>query len=130
MESRKPFTLHQTGATPVRLEPIIFAIVGYYFGRLPGQRNEKTLKDEVNRQAAQTEEARKKQEEAQRKEGDQRAQVQGLGQKLKSVQAALGSAAPDIAPNELAPVLAKGGGTITEMALRQSVAAALRILEA
>ena len=33
-----------------RLEPIIFVIIGYYFGRLPAQQNEKSLKDEINRQ--------------------------------------------------------------------------------
>ena len=33
-----------------RLEPIIFVIIGYYFGRLPGQQNEQTLKDELGRQ--------------------------------------------------------------------------------
>lgn len=33
-----------------RIEPIIFVIVGYYFGRLPAQQNEKTLKGEINRQ--------------------------------------------------------------------------------
>jgi len=30
----------------LRLEPIIFVIIGYYFGRLPGQQNEKTLRNE------------------------------------------------------------------------------------
>jgi hypothetical protein len=34
----------------LRLEPIIFVIIGYYFGRLPGQQNEKTLKQEIGRQ--------------------------------------------------------------------------------
>lgn len=34
-----------------RLEPIIFVILGYYFGRLPGKENEQNLKNEVNRQA-------------------------------------------------------------------------------
>src|SRR5437660_8535349 len=34
----------------LRLEPIIFVIIGYYFGRLPAQQNEKTLKDEIGRQ--------------------------------------------------------------------------------
>ena len=33
-----------------RLEPLIFVIIGYYFGRLPGQQNEQTLKDEIGRQ--------------------------------------------------------------------------------
>lgn len=37
-----------------RLEPIIFVIIGYYFGRLPAQQNEKTLKDEINRQTQKT----------------------------------------------------------------------------
>ena len=34
----------------LRLEPIIFVIIGYYFGRLPAQQNEKTLNDEIGRQ--------------------------------------------------------------------------------
>lgn len=33
-----------------RIEPIIFLIIGYYFGRLPSERNERMLKDEVTRQ--------------------------------------------------------------------------------
>jgi len=33
-----------------RLEPILFIIMGYYFGRLPGEENELTLKDEIGRQ--------------------------------------------------------------------------------
>ncbi len=33
-----------------RLEPIIFVIIGYYFGRLPAQQTEKTLKGEIDRQ--------------------------------------------------------------------------------
>ena len=33
-----------------RLEPIIFVIIGYYFGRLPGQQNELTLRQEIERQ--------------------------------------------------------------------------------
>lgn len=34
-----------------RLEPIIFVIIGYYFGRLPAQENEQSLKEEVDRHA-------------------------------------------------------------------------------
>jgi hypothetical protein len=33
-----------------RLEPIIFVIIGYYFGRFPSQQNETTLKEEIDRQ--------------------------------------------------------------------------------
>jgi hypothetical protein len=32
-----------------RLEPLIFIIIGYYFGRLPGEENEKSLKVEIGR---------------------------------------------------------------------------------
>lgn len=35
----------------LRLEPIIFVIVGYCFGRLPAQQSERTLKDEIDRHA-------------------------------------------------------------------------------
>jgi hypothetical protein len=33
-----------------RLEPLVFIVIGYYFGRLPGEENEQTLKDEIGRQ--------------------------------------------------------------------------------
>ena len=32
-----------------RLEPLIFIIIGYYFGRLPGEENERSLKEEIGR---------------------------------------------------------------------------------
>jgi len=35
----------------LRLEPIIFVIVGYCFGRLPTQQSERMLKDEIDRHA-------------------------------------------------------------------------------
>jgi len=34
----------------LRLEPIIFVIISYYFGRLPAQQNEQTLKEEIGGQ--------------------------------------------------------------------------------
>jgi hypothetical protein len=37
-----------------RLEPIIFVIAGYYFGRLPGQTIEGSLKEEIVRQSQRT----------------------------------------------------------------------------
>jgi hypothetical protein len=37
-----------------RLEPIIFVIAGYYFGRLPGQSVERALKEEIIRQSKKT----------------------------------------------------------------------------
>jgi hypothetical protein len=40
-----------------RIEPIIFVIIGYYFGRLPAQQNENTLRVEINRQSQKAEAA-------------------------------------------------------------------------
>src|SRR5205823_11882948 len=48
----------------LRLEPIIFVIIGYYFGRLPAQQNEKTLKDEIGRQTQKADSAQHAKEQA------------------------------------------------------------------
>ena len=48
----------------MRLEPIIFAIIGYYFGRLPGQQNERTLKQEINRQTQRADASQSAKEQA------------------------------------------------------------------
>ena len=48
----------------MRLEPIIFVIIGYYFGRLPAQQNEKTLKDEIGRQTQKADAAQHAKEQA------------------------------------------------------------------
>ncbi len=47
-----------------RLEPIIFVIIGYYFGRLPAQQNEKTLKDEIKRQTQKADASQNAKEQA------------------------------------------------------------------
>ena len=49
-----------------RLEPIIFVIIGYYFGRLPAQANERTLKDEIDRQTRKTDAVQHAKEAAQK----------------------------------------------------------------
>jgi hypothetical protein len=48
----------------MRLEPIIFVIIGYYFGRLPTQQSEKTLKNEINRQTQKADAAQHAKEKA------------------------------------------------------------------
>lgn len=40
----------EANTTLLRLEPIIFILIGYYFGRLPSRQNEQSLKDEILRQ--------------------------------------------------------------------------------
>jgi hypothetical protein len=34
----------------LKFEPIIFILIGYYFGRMPSRQNEQSLKDEIARQ--------------------------------------------------------------------------------
>jgi|SoiMethySBSTD1v2_1073268.scaffolds.fasta_scaffold04711_5 hypothetical protein len=36
-------------AVLTRVEPLVFVIIGYYFGRIPGQQNEQSLKKEIGR---------------------------------------------------------------------------------
>ena len=78
----------------LRLEPIIFVIIGYYFGRLPAQQNEKTLKEEIGRQTQKADAAQHVKEQA--------LQTRGLEEKLKNVNAALTSAAPSTPSRRLA----------------------------
>src|ERR1043165_7771413 len=47
-----------------RLEPIIFVIIGYYFGRVPAQQTEQTLKEEIGRQAKRADAAQQARETA------------------------------------------------------------------
>lgn len=102
-----------------RLEPIIFVIIGYYFGRLPAQHNERTLKDEISRQTQKADAAQHAKENVQQSR-------EALEEKVKNVRAALASSG---APAKgLAESLDKAGGSAKEDALRNSVAAALNIL--
>lgn len=104
-----------------RLEPIIFVIIGYYFGRLPAQQNEKTLKDEIGRQTQKADAAQHAKEQAQQSR-------EALEEKVKNVSAALTSAAPATSTAKFAEEVHKTGGPIKEDGLRYSVGAALRIL--
>lgn len=65
-----------------RLEPIIFVIIGYYFGRLPAQQNEKTLKDEISRQTQKADAAQHAKEQAQQVR-------EALEEKVKNAKSAL-----------------------------------------
>ncbi len=49
----------------LRLEPLIFILVGYYFGRFPSRQNELSLKDEIARQTQKADAAQYAKEKAQ-----------------------------------------------------------------
>jgi len=106
----------------LRLEPIIFVIIGYYFGRLPGQQNEQTLKDEIGRQTQKADAAQHAMEQAQQTR-------EAMEEKIKNVNAVLGSAAPNLSRNAFAETLSREGGPIEGAALRHSVAAAISVLQ-
>ena len=100
-------------STVTRLEPIIFVIIGYYFGRLPGQQNEQALKDEIGRQRQRADAAQHAKESALQSR-------EMLDEKLKNARTAL-------ATDAVAIVKATGDGDGLS-GDRGSVAAAFQIL--
>ena len=65
-----------------RLEPIIFVIIGYYFGRLPAGQSEKMLKDEIARQTQKADATQYAKEKAQQER-------EILEEKIKNAKTAL-----------------------------------------
>ena len=104
-----------------RLEPIIFAIIGYYFGRLPSQQNEKALKDEISRQVQKADAAQHAKEQAQQNR-------EALEERVKNARAALTSVTLHTPARDRAEHLNNNGASANEDALRHSVNAALGIL--
>lgn len=97
-----------------RLEPIIFVIIGYYFGRLPGQQNEQTLKEEIGRQTQRADAAQHAKETALQSR-------EALDEKVKNARTAL--AADPVAVAKVGADFDGGG-----QKGRGSVAAAFNIL--
>lgn len=100
-----------------RLEPIIFVLLGYYFGRLPGHQNEGTLKNEIDRQTKRADAAHQARETALQSRD-------ALDEKLKNVQTVLASDKPGLCKGR-AEVADKA---ISEMYQSGAVTAALKIL--
>jgi hypothetical protein len=106
------------------LEPIIFVIIGYYFGRLPAQQNEQSLKGELGRQTQRADAAQHAKEQAQQAR-------EALEEKVKNVKVVLAPSASSATNLTARSLLEKPGdtnGTAKEEALRQSVTAAFNIL--
>ena len=99
----------------LRLEPIIFVIVGYCFGRVPSQQNERALKDEISRHAKKVDAVQHSKEQALQT-------LAALEEKVKNVTAAV---APVAARKQLNERLGTQG---TDDKLNGSLAAALEIL--
>ena len=84
-----------------RLEPIIFVFIGYYFGRLPAQPNETTLRKEISRQINRADAAQSNREQIIQSR-------EALEEKLKSVNAALDLASGVLEPDSEANKSASG----------------------
>ena len=110
----------------VRLEPIIFVIIGYYFGRLPSQQNENTLKGEISRQTQKADHAQRSKEQAQQAR-------EALEEKVKNARAALTSSASSASIRADAYSVAdsreRADLPVKDEALRQSVLATLSVLD-
>lgn len=104
-----------------RLEPVIFVIIGYYFGRLPAQQNEETLKEEIGRQTQKADAAQHAKEQALQSR-------EALEEKLKNARAALTLAAPAVSAKGIDEVLDKTNSPDQDETLRGAVAAAVNIL--
>lgn len=106
-----------------RLDPIIFVVIGYLFGRLPAQQNEKTLKDEIIRQSQKADAAQYAKEQVQQER-------EALEEKMKNVKAVL---APFSRSPQSKPATGVGGKVaVTPSAddlLRNSITAAVSILD-
>lgn len=104
-----------------RLEPIIFVIIGYYFGRLPAQQNEQTLKGELNRQTQKTDAAQHAKEQAQQAR-------EALEEKIKNVRVTLASSAAGAAAKAFTGNADETAAPNQTDAIRQKLATALNIL--
>lgn len=62
-----------------RLEPIIFVVIGYYFGRLPARQHETTLKEEIVRLARKADAALHAKEQLQQERKALEEKVKGCG---------------------------------------------------
>lgn len=103
-------------AMVTRLEPIILVIIGYYFGRLPAQQNEQTLKDEIIRQTQRSDAAQQAKEKA-------ILECEALEEKIKNAIGVLIISLPKYKPEK------EFGAAEGSAALGQSVNAALNILK-
>jgi hypothetical protein len=103
----------------LRLEPIIFVIIGYYFGRLPGQQNEKTLQREVSRQTQRADASQSAKEQALQTN-------EALEEKIKNVKVTLAADTAVFATTSGSHSLRSA--TVRDEDLRPVVNAAMRIL--
>jgi hypothetical protein len=103
--------------------PIVAVIIGYYFGRVPSEKNEKSLQQQVNPRTQEAEHARNEQQQAQ-------TDSTRLATKVIAARAALSAAAPAAPPDGLASTLSGAAGDAPDPeAIRQAAISALQVLD-
>ena len=105
-----------------RLEPVIFVIIGYYFGRLPAAQTEKTLKGEIARQTDRADQAQQQKEQATQQNG-------ALAEKVKNAKAVLAAAPPSDDESEVRLETLSRGSAPADGDAAAHAAAALRVLD-
>ena len=68
----------------LRFEPIIFILIGYYFGRLPTRHNEQVLNDEIARQVQRADAAQFAKEKAQQERDSLEERIRNASKALKA----------------------------------------------
>jgi hypothetical protein len=104
-----------------RLEPIVFVIIGYYFGRLPAHSNEQALKKEIDRK---TQETRDAQDEARQAQQDKATLAERMKNAVTTLEMDVGQAPPEGAED----VLGQLRGISAELTKHPSVRNAIQIL--
>lgn len=104
-----------------RLEPIIFVIIGYYFGRFPAQQNEQMLKGELDRQVQKADAAQHAKEQAQQMR-------EALEEKIKNVRITLTSSASANAAKSLAGITGEAAAPAENAGTKQAIKTAIAIL--
>ena len=99
-----------------RLEPVLFVVLGYCFGRLPAQQSEHTLKHEIERQSKRADAAQQARETALQSR-------EALDEKVKNARTALASG-PNFADKRAEPA----NSASIDMNQHGSVVAAFSIL--
>ncbi|HVE59414.1 MAG TPA: hypothetical protein VNB22_21570 [Pyrinomonadaceae bacterium] len=105
----------------MRLEPILFVILGYYFSSLPAQQTQTALKEEIARQTKRADAAQYSREQSQQERD-------ALEEKLKNVRTVLMPAAGKRLSKTLIDSSFKTDKENNSEALQYSISAALNIL--
>jgi flagellar biosynthesis component FlhA len=108
--------------------PIVAVIIGYYFGRVPAEKHQKDLKEQIEREATKAKEEEKKASAAKEAEVQQAVERRAADEKIMAARAALSTA--EISPDAVRAAFPsmRAADAAAQDGLRYAVGAALKIL--